>query len=96
MRHLEIESRANPWKGLMLPLHQWRALLTWLSKYMISKILYLQSTTHHHMPSLHPSHSHVPCPLKPVGAITAGDADHMQLHHPLVAAPNYTYSFLPT
>ena len=25
LRHLEIESRANPWKGLMLPLHQWRA-----------------------------------------------------------------------
>ena len=24
VRHLEIESRANPWKGLMLPLHQWR------------------------------------------------------------------------
>lgn len=28
VRHLEIESRANPWKGLMLPLHQWRATRT--------------------------------------------------------------------
>ena len=27
VRHLEIESRANPWKGLMLPLHQWRCSL---------------------------------------------------------------------